>query len=114
MAVAALACACSTGPTAAPSATAGLDAGTRAATLACFPAFAPGASEPESSLVGKSLNAAESLASASDQTTRIIAQNGTCQTITSDLVSRRADLWIVRGQVIKAVVEGSFGTTSSA
>jgi len=35
-----------------------------------------------------------------------VASSGTCQAITSDVVSRRADLWIVRGQVIKAVVRG--------
>ncbi len=112
-AAAAIACSCSTTSTTAPSTTAGLNAGTRSATLACLPTFAPGTSEPDSSLVGKSLKAAESLASASHQMTRIVAQNGTCVNITSDLVSNRADLWIVKGQVIKAVVEGPFGTTSS-
>jgi hypothetical protein len=59
------------------------------------------------------LKTAEALASASHQTTRIVAQNGTCLNITADLVSNRADLWIVNGQVIKAVVEGPYGTTSS-
>ena len=111
--VAVIACGCSTTFTTAPSSTAGLSTGTRAATLACLPTFAPGTSEPDSSLVGKSLKAAESLASASHQTTRIVAQNGTCETITADLVSNRADLLIVNGRVIKAVVEGPFGTPSS-
>jgi hypothetical protein len=92
---------------------AGLNAGARTATLACLPTFAPGTSEPDSALVGKSLKAAETLASASHQTTRIVAQNGTCVNITADLASNRADLWIVNGQVIKAVVEGPYGTTSS-
>jgi hypothetical protein len=106
-----IACGCSTISNSAPSIRAGLSPETREATLACLPTFAPGTSEPDSALVGKSLEVAESLASASHQTTRIVAANGTCETITSDLVSNRVDLWIVKGQVIKAVVERSSGTT---
>jgi hypothetical protein len=59
------------------------------------------------------LKAAETLVSASHQTTRVVAQDGTCVNITSDLVSSRADLWIVNDHVIKAVVEGPVSTTSS-
>ena len=67
--------------------------------------FAPGTSQPDSSLVGKSLTTAVSLASASHQTTRIVGQDGTCMNITSDLVGNRVDLWIVNDRVIKAVLE---------
>lgn len=112
-AVVAIACSCSTTSMTSPRTTAGPNAATRSATLACLPTFAPGTSEPDSALVGKSLKAAETLASASHQTTRIVAQNGTCVNITSDLVGNRIDLWLVNGQVIKAVLEGPFGTTSS-
>ena len=111
--MAAVACSCSTTSATAPSTAAGLNAGTRSATLACVPTFAPGTSEPDRALVGKSLKAAETLATASHQTTRIVAQNGACMSIISDLVNNRTDLWIVNSQVIKAVVEGPFGTTSS-
>ncbi len=54
------------------------------------------------------------LASDSHQTTRVVARNGTCVNITSDLVSSRIDLWIVDDRVIKAVEEGPVGTTSEA
>jgi len=71
--------------------------------------FAPGSSAPDDFLVGKSLVTAESQASASNQTTRIVAQDGSCLHVTADLVSNRVDLWIARDQVIKAVVEGPPG-----
>jgi len=112
-ATAVIACSCSNTSTSAPSATAATNAGTRSATLACLQTFAPGTSEPDGALVGKSLKAAEALASASHQTTRVVAQDGTCVNITADLVSGRADLWVVNDQVIKAVVEGPVSTTSS-
>jgi len=67
--------------------------------------FAPGTSEPDSSLVGKSLTTAVRLAAASNQTTRILGQDGTCMISYSDLVWNRVDLWIVNDRVIKAVLE---------
>jgi hypothetical protein len=114
IALAAIACGCSTTSTTATSTSAGPNARTRSATLACLLTFAPGTSDADSALVDKSLKTAEALASASHQTTRIVARNGSCVNVTADLVSSRADLWIVNGRVIKAVVEGPpFDTTSS-
>jgi len=111
--MAAAACSCSTAPTTTPSTIARDNGATRSATLACLPKFAPGTSEPDGSLVGMPLTTAESRASSTNQTARIVAQDGNCTNVTSDLVSNRVDLWIVNGRVIKAVVEGSFGQTSS-
>ena len=79
--------------------------GVLAHTLACPPTFAPGTSQPDAPLVGKSLAAAKVLASRSNQTWRIVAQNGTCMAVFSDLVWNRVDLWIVNDRVIKAVLE---------
>ncbi len=84
---------------------------TLAATLACASEFAPGTSQPDAALVGKSLYTARALIEASAQTWRIVAENGTCENVTSDLQSGRVDLWIVDGRVIKAVLEGSPLTT---
>jgi len=85
--------------------------GTLAATLACASEFAPGTSQPDAALVGKSLYMARALIEASAQTWRIVAENGTCENVTSDLQSGRVDLWIIDGRVIKAVLEGSPFTT---
>ena len=67
--------------------------------------FAPGTSQPDSSLAGKSLTTAESLALAAHQTTRVVAQDGSCNAITSDLDGNRVDLWVINDRVIKAVLE---------
>jgi hypothetical protein len=83
------------------------------ATLACFSSpFAHGTSQLDGALVGKSLAAAKLSASGPDQTWRVVAQNGTCDAITSDLEQGRIDLWIVNGRVVKAVREELSGTTS--
>ncbi len=93
------------------STTSTINPGTLAATLACVSEFAPGTSQPDVVLVGKSLYTARALIEASAQSWRIVAENGTCENVTSDLQSGRVDLWIVDGHVIKAVLEGSPLTT---
>ena len=57
--------------------------------------------------------AASVFAAASHQVTEVIAENGTCNTITGDIVSNRVDLWIVDGRVVKAVVERPSAMTST-
>jgi hypothetical protein len=79
--------------------------GVLAHAFACPLIFAPGDSQPDAALVGKSLAAAKVLASRSNQTLRIVAQNGACNGTFSDLVWNRLDLWIVNDRVIKAVLE---------
>ena len=86
---------------------------TLAATLACLHEFAPGTSQPDGVLVGKSLSVARSLTAGFGQTWRIVAQDGTCKNVTSDLQSGRVDLWIIDGRVVKAVLEGVGSTTTS-
>jgi hypothetical protein len=86
---------------------------TLAATLACLQDFAPGTSQPDGVLVGKSLSAARKLAAATGQSWRVVAQDGTCNSVTTDLQSNRVDLWIVDGRVVKAVLEGATSTTTS-
>ena len=106
-AAAVLACSCSAPSTTGSSTTSTASAAERSATLACLDdEFAPGTSRPDSSLVGKSLKTAESLALAAHQTTRVVAQDGSCNAITSDLVGNRVDLCVINDVVVKAVVEG--------
>src|ERR1700722_9635589 len=78
---------------------------TVAATLACLQDFAPGTSQPDGALVGKPLSAVRRLTAVSGQSWRIVAQDGRCNSVTSDLQSDRVDLWIVDGRVVKAVLE---------
>ncbi len=105
---------CSTSATSKGSSTSTTNPKTLSATLSCFRKnFAPGTSQPDDSLVGKSLATAASLAAASHQVTEVIAENGTCNTITGDIVSNRVDLWIVDGRVVKAVVERPSAMTST-
>ena len=101
-----LACSCSAPSTTGSSTTSTASAAERSATLACLAEFAPGTSRPDSSLLGKSLKTAESLALAAHQTTRVVAQDGSCNAITSDLAGNRVDLWVINDVVVKAVVEG--------
>ncbi len=84
------------------------------ATLACLQEFAPGTSQSDDELIGRPLSAAKTLTAASGQTWRIVAQDGTCHAVTSDLQSGRVDLWVVDGRVVKAVVEGPSSTTTSS
>jgi hypothetical protein len=91
--------------------TSAINPNTLAATLACVSEFAPGTSQPDTVLVGKSLSGARALIEASAQTSRIVADNGTCENVTLDLQSGRVDLWIIDGRVVKAVLEGSPLTT---
>jgi len=100
-----LASSCSAPSTTGSSTTSTASAAERSATLACLVEFAPGTSRPDSSLVGKSLKTAESLALAAHQTTQVVAQDGGCNTITSDLVGNRVDLWVINDVVVKVVVE---------
>jgi serine/threonine-protein kinase len=81
-------------------------------TLACLPHFAAGTSQSDGALVGKSFPVAKALIAASSQTWRIVAQDGTCENVTSDLQSGRVDLWVIEGQVVKAVLEGPHSSTS--
>jgi hypothetical protein len=83
------------------------------ATLACLQEFAPGTSQSDDELIGRSLSDAKNLTAASGQTWRIVAQDGTCRAVTSDLQSGRVDLWVIGGRVVKAVVEGPSLTTTS-
>ena len=106
VAAAVLACSCSAPSTTGSSTTSTASAAERSATLACLAEFASGTSRPDSSLVGKSLKTAESLALAAHQTTRVVAQDGSCNAITSDLDGNRVDLWVINDVVVKAVVEG--------
>jgi hypothetical protein len=82
-------------------------------TLACLPHFAAGTSQLDGVLVGKSFPVAKALIAMTSQTWRIVAQDGTCENITSDLQSGRVDLWIIEGQVVKAVLEGPRSSMSS-
>ena len=106
VAAAVLACSCSAPSTTGSSTTSTASAAERSATLACLAEFASGTSRPDSSLVGKSLKTAESLALAAHQTTRVVGQDGSCNAITSDLVGNRVDLCVINDVVVKAVVEG--------
>jgi tetrahydromethanopterin S-methyltransferase subunit D len=76
-----------------------------APTLACTLTFGPGASQPDSPLVGMSLAAAEAQVSAASQVSRIVGQDGRCADVTADGVFRRVDLWVVNGIVVQAVLE---------
>ena len=84
-----------------------------AATLACVVTYAPGTSQPETSLVGMTVAAADAQASTAGQTTRIVGQDGTCNIISADLAGHRVDLWVVNGVVVKAVSETPPGSTST-
>jgi hypothetical protein len=121
VAVAALASSCSASPTTKPRSastsnpqTSTSNPRTLSATLACFStSFAPGTSQPDAALVGKTFSAAKHLTSGPDQDLRVVAQNGTCDAITSDLSKDRIDLWIVNDRVVKAVREVLPGTTAT-
>jgi hypothetical protein len=86
---------------------------TLSATLACPPIFAPGDSQPDAALVGKSSAAAKAVASGPNQTWRVAGQNGTCDPVTADLGQGRIDLWIINGRVVNAVREELPGPTST-
>jgi hypothetical protein len=111
VAVAALACGCSASSVKS-SATSTTSSQALATTLACQLAFGPGASQPDAALVGKTLTEAQKLAADSGQITRVVAENGSCSAVTADVVFRRVDLWVVNGQVVKAVREAPPGMTS--
>src|ERR1700722_8014689 len=88
--------------------------GVLAHTLACPPLFAPGDSQPDAALVGKVPHGSKGvLAPGPNQTWRVVAQNGTCDAVTSDLRWGRIDLWTINGRVVKAVREEVPGITST-
>jgi hypothetical protein len=111
--VAALACGCSTSTTTKPisRSTSTVNSQTLAATLACQLDFAPGDSTPDPAMDGKTLTAAENLAKSSNQVTRVVSNDGSCNAITADIDGRLIDIWVVDGRVIKAVSELPPGVT---
>ena len=113
VAVAALACSCSSSSSTPKPSQTSINPQKLEVTLACTLEMAPGISQAEAALIGKSLMAAERLAAASNQIPRVVAQDGTCNNLTSDLVGNRVDLWVVDGRVVKAVLEAPSSMTST-
>jgi hypothetical protein len=73
----------------------------RSATLACFRNHGPDESNAPG-YVGLSVSQAFGKARSVGDEYRTVAKNGHCFAITSDLVNRRVNIWVLHGRVIEA------------